>query len=294
MIDSNAWHAPNFVSDAERGFVSRLQVAAGGIVENSKRFVMLAGPSCSGKTTAARLIKQTLALSGRTLLCLSIDDFYKGKSNTNTASVDFESVEALDYSYLQTCIKLLLQGKDIEAPIFDFSKRQRVGYRTCRVYENTVVLFEGIQAFYPEITELFPAAQIYRIFICPREKISFRNVVISARQLRLARRLVRDFRERDSDASRTFSIWASVVQNEEKRIFPAAHFADVRVDSTLAYEPFIIRTPLLHMLANGCDPAHAEQSETLKQLYEVFPALPSRLVPSDSVFREFIGGENND
>ena len=77
VIDSNAWHAPNFVSDAERGFVSRLQVAAGGIVENSKRFVMLAGPSCSGKTTAARLIKQTLALSGRTLLCLSIDDFYK-------------------------------------------------------------------------------------------------------------------------------------------------------------------------------------------------------------------------
>ncbi len=289
----------DFVNACDKDFFGKIADAADNIAKDKHiRFILLAGPSCSGKTSATEVITKTLIKDGRGVLSVSIDDFFKDsaqqKKQIHNAdqNIDFESIKALDYEYFCECVKLLKELKPTAIPTFDFVMGRRSAYRTMHPDENTIIIFEGIQAVYPEITRLFNSDECKSVFICVDTDVNAYGSDFTKRQLRFARRLVRDNLFRGADAQLTFRLWKGVVENEEVNIMPYAAGADIRINSFVPYEVNVL-APFVKKVLAGL-PDGSEYSQTAKEFlkkYENVPEITHKYVPENSFFTEFIGKE---
>ena len=283
-----------FVKACEEAFLSSLYDAADDVLFNDHiKILLLCGPTCSGKTTATKVLTEALAAGGKKLEPFSFDDFYRDTSlQKDLSAVDFESANALDLPLLGETIASLLAGKETKIPIFDFHVRRRVGWRDCILTDNSVLFFEGIQAFYPEIVQLIPQEVCRCLFISANSPVTYEGTVFRAREIRFLRRLVRDRKFRNTTAEQTFGLWPAVIKNEDENIYPHRAMAEQEIDSTLAYEPFVIAQfalPLLEMMPK--DTPFENERRSLAERLAVLPVLPADIVPADSIFREFIGGK---
>ena len=257
------------------------------------RIVMLAGPTCSGKTTTAFQLSQLLETHGKRLMMISIDDFFRDRAQlhiTPEGNVDYESLHAIDFPYLAECMERLLENKEVLLPVFDFKTGGRSGVRPFLPKPNDILLFEGIQAIYPEILSLTPKERSTSIYISPMQQVNAYGALFSPRGIRFLRRLVRDSMFRSADAARTFFLWEGVRRNEDENILPYASGAAISIDSFLPYELNVIRPfaeTVLRQLPDG-DSHKAERDGLLEKLSGI-PVISSEYVPADSFFREFIG-----
>ncbi len=287
-----------FVEECERQFNKQLlEVTEHICTEESLRIVMLSGPTCSGKTTTASQLARLLKGHGKRLVMISIDDFYRDRGQlqtTQAGTVDYESIEAIDFPYLAECMSELLENREVLLPIFDFTTGCRSGVRSFLPQKNDILLFEGIQAIYPEILSLTPSGQSTSIYISPQQQAEAYGAVFSPRSIRFLRRLVRDSMFRASDAARTFFLWEGVKRNEDENILPYASGAAISIDSFLPYELNVIRPfaeSVLRMLP-ASDVHAAERDELLMKLSGI-PVISPAYVPENSFFREFIGSHKS-
>ena len=257
------------------------------------QIVTVTGPTCSGKTTTAHLLTAALEDAGRHVFPVSFDDFFKNRAELPvlpTGRVDYDTVAALDMETLTRCLDRLIAEEPCDLPLFDFQSGCRGG--VCRYVprENDVILLEGIQAMYPEVRRYLPHEVTRSVAILPTMTVETPNGTLTARELRLLRRLVRDARTRNSDAEKTLSMWEDVCANEDCNIYPYLDCADLRIDSSMAYEVGVIRPMAEAVLAGlSTDSKHRAYADTLLARLSCVDCLPSDDIPSDSVFREFIG-----
>ncbi len=264
-------------------------------VRQKRRIVLLCGPSSSGKTTTASLLKKQLVLLGTTAHVVSLDDFYLGKGMAPVlpdGKLDYETIDALDVKRLLTCVRELTEQGKTELPIFDFQNHCPKAHTVpLQLEDDAAVIFEGIHAFHPRLQSAMPQDGTTRLFINTLSRfVREGEVWLARRDLRLIRRILRDDQFRASPFSNTMEMWPQVVRGEELYMFPYANTADCVIDTAFAYEPCIFKAPLLERLSKVKDEEpHADIARRLEHRLCVFPDISLNLLPENSILREFTG-----
>ena len=287
--------AAEFLRKCDGDYDRRIELAVSLVAQKRNRFLCLAGPSCAGKTTTANKITQKLEERGITTHVISIDDFFHNMdyllamAEKNGGRLDMDSVAALDTDAFAACLAEIVQTNATQLPVFDFHTHGRGGYRRFTCNENDIIIFEGIQAVYPELTALIAPYGMTSIFVCPETAISVGDQVFEPNIFRFYRRIVRDAQYRSEGAQRTLEVWRGVRMNEDANIFPYKNACDMIVDSTMAYDLHLL-TPYLRELL----PQVEEQSrhylralDILNRISQIEP-ISASLLPKDSLYREFI------
>ena len=257
------------------------------------QIITVTGPTCSGKTTTAHLLTAALERAGRQVFPVSFDDFFKNRANLPilpSGRVDYDTAAALDMETLAKCLDKLIAEEPCDLPLFDFQSGCRNGMIRYVPRENDVILLEGIQAMYPEVRAHLPHDVTRSVAILPTMTVNTPDGTLTAREIRLLRRLVRDARTRNADAEKTLSMWEDVCANEDRSIYPYLDCADIRVDSSMAYEVGVIR-PMAEAVLAGlpADSKHRMYADSLLARLSHIDILPPDGIPDNSVFREFIG-----
>ncbi|MCD8089469.1 MAG: nucleoside kinase [Clostridiales bacterium] len=260
------------------------------------RFVLIAGPSSSGKTTFSRRLSIQLTALGRRPHPISLDDYfinYDEMPLDENGDPDRENIGALDLKLFASDMGKLLKGEKIELPHYNFKTRRReYNGRFVRMRENDIFVIEGIHGLNDQLSCSMPEETKFKIYVSPITQLNIdeRNRVPTT-DGRLIRRIVRDSRTRNTDARTTISWWPGVRKGEEKNIFPYQESADVIFNSSLVYELSALKLlaePLLYAVPKDC-PEYLEAKRLLK-FFNYVLATDSGNIPATSLVREFIGG----
>lgn len=270
----------------------------GELIEGDKeniRLICIAGPSSSGKTTFANRLRIELLSRGIEPIRISMDDYYLPRDQApkdENGEPDLEAVDALDVDLFNKNMADLVAGETVDLPKFDFKAGHRVKGRTLRVPENQPIIIEGIHALNDRMTESIPQHQKFKIFIAPQGQINIDNHnPLSLTDLRLLRRIVRDYQFRGSSALETMSMWASVRKGEFKWIYNTQEGANYVFNSFLPEELSVMKKyamPLLQAIEQ--ENPYFPVAERLIRMLKFFDDMPDEWVPCNSILREFIGG----
>ena len=259
------------------------------------KFVMIAGPSSSGKTTFSHRLSIQLRTYGMRPHTIGLDNYYLDHDNTpldEDGNPDYECLEALDVDQFNQDMAELLAGKSVELPSFNFKtgKREYNG-RTVKLGQGDILVIEGIHGLNEKMSHSLPAESKYKIYISALTCLNVdEHNRIPTTDGRLLRRMVRDARTRGATAQKTIEMWASVRRGEEKYIFPFQEQADAMFNSALIYELAVLKQyaePLLFSIQKG-EPEYHEAKRLLKFL-EYFLGVSSEELPKNSLCREFVG-----
>ena len=264
--------------------------------EDGREIIMLAGPSSAGKTTTAKRIKEGLLKKGVTAYVLSLDDFYLNRDEIPylpDGSQDYETVYALDLQRLENDLNSLLRGETVKTPIFDFlvGKRSDTQFNTITLGQEDVVIIEGLHALNPLITEKVNG-KLLKVYINVSSRVCDENgeVLLSKRNLRFLRRMIRDYKFRASSVDNTYKLWKNVMMGEDKYLFPYRDNADIKANTIHLYEPCVIKNQALPLLRNSeVSEEFREDAEKLCAALEKFCDIEENKVPCDSLLREFLG-----
>ncbi len=287
-----------FVEACDYRLEQDLLLALERLLEDPKlRFFGLTGPTCSGKTTAAREMTEILEARGFVVHMISLDDFYYDKEYLHRRAdadpnieIDYDSEETLDIDCFQKCMEALLLGREAFVPHFDFEAGARRGGRSIRAGEQDVFLFEGIQILYPRVRAIFDRIPGYCSFaICPRSSIETAGETYEPNEIRLYRRLVRDYRHRATDVAFTAYLWESVRANEEVNIFPFLHLCHIVIDSTMPYEIGMLKPYLLPLLEEiPKENAFYFSAQRMMQKMQAVQPICADYMTENSLYKEFI------
>lgn len=260
------------------------------------KFVMIAGPSSSGKTTFSHRLSVQLRTLGMTPHPIGVDDYFKDRDDTPKhpdGSFNFECLEAIDVEQFNEDMTNLLAGKEVELPSFNF----KAGHREYKgnfkkLGPDDILVIEGIHGLNDALSYKLPVESKFKIFISALTQLNIdEHNRIPTTDARLLRRIVRDARTRGASAQKTISMWPSVRLGEEENIFPFQEGADVFFNSALIYELAELKQfaePLLFSVPED-SPEFPEAKRLLKFL-DYFLCAPTDDVPKNSILREFIGG----
>ena len=273
------------------GEIAKSIVDRGGV-----KFVMIAGPSSSGKTSFSHRLSIQLKTLGKTPHPIALDDYFVNREFTprdENGDYNFECLEAIDVKQFNDDMCRLLAGERVELPSFNFKtgKREYKG-NFKQLGPDDILVIEGIHGLNEKTSYALPEESKYKIYISALTNINIdEHNRIPTTDGRLLRRMVRDARTRGADARRTIDMWASVRRGEEQNIFPFQEDADAMFNSVLIYELAVLKQfaePLLFQIDKG-EPEYYEAKRLLKFL-EYFLGIDSENVPNNSICREFIGG----
>ncbi len=260
------------------------------------KFVLIAGPSSSGKTTFSHRLSIQLRTYGLIPHPIALDDYFVDRENTprdENGNYDFECLEAIDIQKFNEDMNRLLAGERVEMPQFNFKVGKREYHGNFKALgPEDVLVIEGIHGLNPATTASMPDENKFKVYISALTSLNVdEHNRIPTTDGRLLRRLVRDARTRGSSAKRTINMWPSVRRGEEMYIFPFQETADEMFNSVLIYELAVLKQyaePLLFSIREG-EPEYYEAKRLLKFL-EYFQGIDSANVPANSICREFIGG----
>ena len=260
------------------------------------KFVMIAGPSSSGKTSLSHRISIQLRTLGKTPHPIAMDNYFVNREDTpldENGDYDFECLGAMDIEKFNSDMLRLLSGEAVEMPTFNFKigKREYHG-DVMQLGEEDILVIEGIHGLNPKMSYALPDESKYKIYVSALTSINVdAHNRIATTDGRLLRRLVRDARTRGSDAKRTIQMWNNVRKGEENNIFPFQEEADAMFNSTLIYELAVLKQyaePLLFQVPKNT-PEYYEAKRLLKFL-DYFLNVSSENLPNNSICREFVGG----
>ena len=260
------------------------------------KFILIAGPSSSGKTTFSHRLSVQLRACGLVPHPIAVDNYFVEREENpvdENGDFDFECLEAVDVELFNRQLGDLLAGKEVVLPRFNFvTGHKEYGPDVKKLGKNDVLVIEGIHCLNPKLTQSLPDENKFKIYISALTQLNIdEHNRIASTDGRLIRRMVRDARTRGTSAKQTIAMWQSVRKGEENNIFPYQEDADVMFNSALLYELAVLK-PYVEALLFGVDrkaPEYVEAKRLLKFL-DYFVGIGSENVPTNSLLREFIGG----
>ena len=260
------------------------------------KFIMIAGPSSSGKTTFSHRLSIQLMAKGYKPHPIAVDDYFVEREETpldENGNYNFEDLHAIDIELFNRQMNMLLAGEEVDMPTFNFKtgKKEYNGKRL-QLGEEDILVIEGIHCLNDELSYALPIESKFKIYISALTQLNIdEHNRVATTDGRLIRRMVRDFRTRGASAKRTLSMWDSVRRGEENNIFPYQEQADVMFNSSLAYEISVLKPyiePLLFSIGEH-EPEYQEAKRLLKFL-DYFLPCQTEFIPVNSILREFVGG----
>lgn len=287
-----------FVRTSEEYYNSQVMSAATTIRENMPRykFILLCGPSASGKTTTAHKLKHRLIAQGVGARVVSMDNFFTGMESypkLPDGTPDMESIQAVDLSLLNSCFNELLETGRSLFPVFDFvAQEQRLAVHEMSLGDGDVLIMEGIHALNPNVLKDISRDNIFRIYVSVRTKfVEAGEKVLVPKDIRLIRRMVRDYKFRNYAPVETLEYWKHVVAGERINIDLYRDDVNLKMDNTIDYEVCVWRN-MLHNLLESVNLADYEAYPELERIFQGltrFPEMDYELIPGNSLLREFIG-----
>ena len=286
----------NFISLCEKQYDDRLNSICDRLIRDfdSHCFVMVAGPSSSGKTTTSSIIRNKLINSGRSAKVISLDDFYRNqdvKFTFEDGTVDYETIKALDVDYISECLQNLMKNGSCMLPRFNFITKTRESYSETILDKDEIVIVEGLHALNPAITDPLEGFGMRKLYVSVSSRITDGDKIhMSKRDIRLVRRMIRDYHFRGSSIETTFYLWNGVRMGEDRYLFPFSDRADEKIDSIHPYEMCIFKDIAIKLLDRmDKDSIYYPTACELRNKLSVFESYAENLVPQSSLLREFIG-----
>lgn len=284
MIDE-ALHEKNIANIADK------------IAKDKKiKMILIAGPSSSGKTTFAQRLGIQLRVNKIKPVTISVDNYFVERQDTprdENGDYNFECIEAIDLKLFNNHLTRLLNGERVEMPQFDFLEgTKKYNGKYLQLKDDEVLVIEGIHCLNDRLTSSIPQDQKFKIYISALTVLNMdRYSKVSSTDVRLIRRIVRDYQFRGYSAEHTIDTWPSVTRGEVENIFPFQESADVIFNTSLIYELGVLKgiaTPLLKEIPIE-HPEHAE-AQRLLGLLKYIRSIPASEVPTNSLLKEFVGG----
>ena len=289
-----------FAEECDAAFAKKVEAAAQKIANHRKEshIILLSGPSGSGKTTTALKIEEQLEKMGIQTHTISMDNYFntidpETAPRNREGAIDYESPFCLDIELLNRHFSMLDRGETIHVPKYEFARQMRsdILSQPLKLGPDELAIFEGIHALNPVITDSLPSENLMKLYVSVSSRISDEDgdVLMSKRDLRFVRRLVRDYYHRASSVERTYDLWGSVQRGEDKYIFPYSHLAAEKIDSLHAYEPCVFRALAVPMLTGvGSGSEWYDEAQMMIERLERFEPLPVDVIPENSLLREFM------
>ena len=262
-----------------------------------KKFIMIAGPSSSGKTSFSHRLSIQLMEQGLTPHPIAVDDYFVDREQTpldENGDYDFETLACVDVEQFNRDMQDLLAGKEVAMPTFNFEQGKKEYHKgnVLRLGPSDILVIEGIHCLNDALSYTLPKESKFKIYISALTQINVdEHDRIPTTDGRLLRRIVRDARTRGTTARETIARWPSVRRGEERNIFPYQETADVIFNSTLVYEFSVLKSyaeALLYGIPS--DAPEFEEAKRLLKFLDYFLAVDSTAVPQNSLLKEFVGG----
>ncbi len=278
------------ISYAETQYRGQLFELSAKVFKKKKtKMILLAGGSCAGKTTTARLIKEILEKMGKRILTISLDDFFKNRKDTPllpNGNKDYDSLNALTLDEITESFKDLFEKGEADFPSYDFiTGIHSKGTFHHKWDKNTVIIFEGLHTINPEIMKRLSTKDYLKVYAGPTSGFELHGIKMDPRELRFVRRAVRDVSRRGYSIVHTMKSWNDVIQGEIKYIDPYVKKVDFIIDTTHCYELGLYKKAFLQ--------SYKEHKKELPDFYFLdviknAPDFNKTLVPSTSLMWEFV------
>ncbi len=278
------------VDSCEAEYRQRIEDAADTLLRGGQHLVMLTGPSSSGKTTTSHKLAEALRRRGKLAQVISLDDFFLDPENyprLPDGTKDYENVTALDIPLVRECLAQVVATGETMLPQFDFPTERRLPQRKQLSIGDGVLIVEGIHAHNPCLTDGLPQDKLCKIYAGLREEYSHLGQrVISTRELRCARRMVRDYKFRGHTPIKTLEMWPGVLAGEDKYIKVFKPSADLLLDTSFSYE---VQCLAPRVLALAKEFPEARELQRLAGWFGLCAVPLESLRPADSMLQEFLG-----
>ncbi len=288
--------AKAFIDSEEKAYRDQIQLAAKSILEKKVRFVFLAGPSCSGKSTTAHRLVKTLEQNGKRVFAFSTDDFFRDKQyapKNPDGSPNYETFEHTDPPLIIETLSSLSRGSKTPIPCYNFisGKRNLCG-QLISPADYDVFLLEGIHALNDAILHGMPRGEAYLCFyldVTESVRSEAGGDAFSPERIRFCRRLIRDFKHRGASPDLTETLWKHVIDAEKEILHPFRKNAFAVISSSFSYEIAVEKEEVTALLSTVTETSvlYPRAKRILADL-EYFPALSEALVPQGSVLKEFL------
>ena len=266
--------------------------------EERPKFILISGPSSSGKTTFSKRLQIQLLVNGIKPVIISMDNYFVNRVDTPrdaNGDWDFENINALDLPYFRQQMSDLMEGKEVDLPTYSFEKGERIYEgQKLRLEKDNIIILEGLHALNPSLLPNIPRSATFKIFVSALTTINIDNHNwIPTTDIRLLRRIVRDYKYRNYSARDTIARCPSVLRGEQTWIYPYQEEADMMFNSALLFELAVLKRhaePILAEVPKYCD-EYTEAHRLIKFL-QYFEPIPEKEIPPTSLLREFVGGSS--
>lgn len=266
--------------------------------EERPKFILISGPSSSGKTTFSKRLQIQLLVNGIKPVIISMDNYFVNRVDTPrdaNGDWDFENINALDLPYFRQQMSDLMEGKEVDLPTYSFEKGERIYEgQKLRLEKDSIIILEGLHALNPSLLPNIPRSATFKIFVSALTTINIDNHNwIPTTDIRLLRRIVRDYKYRNYSARDTIARCPSVLRGEQTWIYPYQEEADMMFNSALLFELAVLKRhaePILAEVPKYCD-EYTEAHRLIKFL-QYFEPIPEKEIPPTSLLREFVGGSS--
>jgi len=261
----------------------------------SKKIILLGGPSSSGKTTSTRKLSLYLSALGLNPIYISLDDYFKEREESpkdENGEYDFESLDAIDLNLFNKQLEDMLNGENVSVPTYNFiTGKKEYNNRYVKLSENDIILIEGLHCLNELLTKDIPYDKKLKVYVSPFIPLSIdRHNHLSNLDIRLLRRIVRDNRTRGYNVEATLKSWEKVRNGEIKHIFPFTNEANIILNTAYIYEVGVLKVyvePLLYSVP--IDSKYYNEARRLINELQMFFTIPSEYISDDNILREFIG-----